>query len=67
MNWRWKTLWEKGEGYQSNVEDVNNITCTKISPHRKDKMRTLHNIQEATIVEDMRINIPRLYASLENR
>jgi hypothetical protein len=38
----------------------------KYFPHREDKMRTLHNIQEATIVEDMGINIPRIYASLED-
>jgi hypothetical protein len=32
-------------------------------PHRKDKVKTMHNIQEATTVEDM----GRIYASLEDR
>jgi hypothetical protein len=35
-------------------------------PHREEKMRTLQNIQEATTVEDMGINIPRIYATLED-
>jgi hypothetical protein len=39
----------------------------KYFPHREDKMRTLHNIQEATTVEDMGKNIPRIYAALEDR
>jgi hypothetical protein len=38
MNPRWKTLSrEKGEGYQSNVGVVNNITCTNISLTKKTK------------------------------
>jgi hypothetical protein len=36
-------------------------------PHRGDKMKTMHNIQEASIVEDMGISIPRIYAALEYR
>jgi hypothetical protein len=32
-------------------------------PHRKDKVKTVHNIQEATIVEDM----GRIYAALDDR
>jgi hypothetical protein len=35
-------------------------------PHKQDKMRTLHNIQEDTTMEDMGRNIPRIYASLED-
>ena len=35
-------------------------------PHREDKMKTMHNIQEATIVEDMGRDIPRIYAALED-
>jgi hypothetical protein len=31
-------------------------------PHRKDKMKTMHNIQEATTIEDM----GRIYATLED-
>jgi hypothetical protein len=34
--------------------------------HRGDKMNTMHNIQEDTIVEDMGRNITRIYAALEN-
>jgi len=30
MDPKWKTLWGKWEGYQSNVGDVKNISCTKI-------------------------------------
>jgi hypothetical protein len=30
-------------------------------------MKTLHNIQEYTLVEDMGRNIPRIYASLQDR
>jgi hypothetical protein len=30
MSPRGKTPWEKGEDHQSNVEDVKNITCTRI-------------------------------------
>jgi hypothetical protein len=37
MNPRWKTPWEKGEGYQSNVGDVKKITCTNISLTEKTK------------------------------
>jgi hypothetical protein len=36
-------------------------------PHRGDKMNTMHNIQEATTVEDMGRSIPRIYAALEDR
>jgi len=30
-------------------------------------MRTLHNIQEGAIVEDMGRNFPRMYVALEGR
>jgi hypothetical protein len=30
-------------------------------------MRTVHNIQEAKIVEDMGGNMPRIYAALDNK
>jgi hypothetical protein len=36
-------------------------------PHKGDRMRTMHNIQEETIVEYVGRNIPRIYATLENR
>jgi hypothetical protein len=35
-------------------------------PHKEDKMKIMHNIQEATIVEDMGRIISRIYASLED-
>ena len=35
----------------------------KDCPHRKDRVNTVHNIQEATIVEDM----GRIYAALDDR
>jgi predicted aspartyl protease len=67
MNPREKTPWEKGEDHQSNVGDAKKITCTRISLTEKIKMKTMHNIQEATTVEDMGRNIPRIYAALEDR
>jgi hypothetical protein len=39
----------------------------KYFPHKGDKMKTMHKIQEATIVEDMGRSIPRIYVSLEDR
>jgi hypothetical protein len=39
----------------------------KDCPRREEKMRTLHNIQEATTIEDMERNIQRIYAALEDR
>ena len=35
--------------------------------HREDTMRTLYNIKEATTVEEMGRNIPRIYGTLEDR
>jgi hypothetical protein len=35
----------------------------KDCPHRKDRVKIVHNIQEATIVEDM----GRIYANLNDR
>jgi hypothetical protein len=35
----------------------------KYFPHRKDRVKTMHNVQEATIVEDM----GRIYASLDDQ
>jgi hypothetical protein len=36
-------------------------------PHRGEKMRIVHNVQQVEIVEDMGINVPRIYASLDNK
>jgi hypothetical protein len=36
-------------------------------PHRKDKARTVHVIQQAETMEDMGSRMPRIYASLDNR
>jgi hypothetical protein len=30
-------------------------------------VRTIHNVQQAEIVEDMGINVPRIYAALDNK
>jgi hypothetical protein len=35
-------------------------------PQRGDKVRTRHNVQQVEIVEDMGINMPRIYATLDN-
>ena len=36
-------------------------------PHRKDKARTIHNVQQAEIVEDMGNIMLRIYAALDNK
>jgi hypothetical protein len=36
-------------------------------PHRKDKERTIHTVQQAEIVEDMGKRISRIYAALDNK
>jgi hypothetical protein len=36
-------------------------------PHRGEKVRTLHNVQQVEIVEDMGRDVPRIYASLDNK
>jgi hypothetical protein len=36
-------------------------------PHRKDKVRIVHIVQQAETVEDMGGRMPRIYAALENR
>jgi hypothetical protein len=36
-------------------------------PHRKDKARTIHTVQQAETVEDMGSRMPRIYATLDNR
>jgi hypothetical protein len=35
-------------------------------PHRNDKVRVVHNVQKAEIVEDMGSIMPRIYAALDN-
>jgi hypothetical protein len=39
----------------------------KYCPHKGDRMRTVHNIQEVNTVEDMGRSMPRIYAALDNR
>jgi hypothetical protein len=36
-------------------------------PHKGERMRIVHNIQEDETIEDMGGNIPRMYASLDNK
>jgi hypothetical protein len=36
-------------------------------PHKKDKARTVHNVQQAEIVEDMGSKMPRIYVALDNK
>jgi hypothetical protein len=36
-------------------------------PHKGERMRTIHNIQEAETMEDMGGNMPRIYAALDNK
>jgi hypothetical protein len=35
--------------------------------HRGEKVRNVHNVQQAKTVEDMGRNVPRIYAALENK
>jgi hypothetical protein len=36
-------------------------------PHRNDKVRAVHNVQQAKRVEEMGIRMPRIYAALDNK
>jgi hypothetical protein len=36
-------------------------------PHRSDKVRVVHNVQQVETVEDMCRSVPRIYASLDNK
>jgi len=39
----------------------------KYCPHKRDRMRIVHNLWKAYRVEDMGRSIPRIYETLENR
>jgi hypothetical protein len=39
----------------------------KDCPHRGEKGRTIHNVQQAKTMEDMGRNVPRIYAVLDNK
>ena len=39
----------------------------KYCPHRNDKVRVVHNVQQAKTVEDMGSRMPRIYAALDNK
>jgi hypothetical protein len=36
-------------------------------PHRNDKARAIHNVQQAKTEEDMGSRIPRIYVALDNK
>jgi hypothetical protein len=36
-------------------------------PHRKDKMRFVHNVQQDETVEDMGKRVPIIYVALDNK
>jgi hypothetical protein len=36
-------------------------------PHRGEKVRIVHNVQQAETMEDMGKNVPRIYATLDNQ
>ena len=36
-------------------------------PHRGERVRTIHNVKQDEIMEDMGINVPRIYAALDNK
>ena len=39
----------------------------KDCPHTGEKVRTVHNVQQDEIVEDMGRKVPRIYAALDNK
>jgi hypothetical protein len=36
-------------------------------PHRSEKGRVVHNVQQVETMEEMGRNVPRIYAALENK
>ena len=36
-------------------------------PHKGEKVRIVHNVQQADTVEDMCKSVPRIYAALDNK
>jgi hypothetical protein len=36
-------------------------------PHRGEKVMIVHNVQQAKTMKDMSINVPRIYAALDNK
>jgi hypothetical protein len=36
-------------------------------PHRGEKVRIVHNVQQAETVEDMGRNVPSIYVALDNK
>jgi hypothetical protein len=36
-------------------------------PHRGEKVRIVHNVQQVETMEDMGRNVPRIYAALNNK
>jgi hypothetical protein len=36
-------------------------------PHRGEKVRTVHNVQQGETMEDMGRNVPRIYVALDNK
>jgi hypothetical protein len=39
----------------------------KYCPHRGEKLRIVHSVQQAKTTKDMGINVPRIYAALDNK
>jgi hypothetical protein len=39
----------------------------RVFPHKGERMRIVHNIQEDETLEDMGINMPRIYAALDKK
>jgi hypothetical protein len=39
----------------------------KYYPHKNGKARTVHNVQQDEIVEDMGSRMPRIYVNLDNK
>jgi hypothetical protein len=55
----------KGQGgHQFNVGVVKEIICSEIV---LTEVKTIHNVQQVETMEDMGINVPRIYASLDNK
>jgi hypothetical protein len=63
---RWQNLWGQRKGKPIKCWGCEGDHLYRYCPHKEEKMRNMHNIQEENIVEYVARNIPRIYATLEN-
>jgi hypothetical protein len=39
----------------------------RVCPHKSDKVRVVHNVQQVETMGDMGRKVPRIYAALDNK